>query len=435
MLALAAAAILVGFTAILAAASLRLPAFTGFLLAVYVLGAGEIVLLTEVLSLPHRVGAPGYAIGELALFVVVLAVWDRRGRPYPSLPAVRMGSASEHPMLVFLALAVGIAVCYQAFLVLATPPGTWDSLAYHLARAAEWYQRGAVEYYPTHSESVNATQPNAEMLTLYTFAFLGRDTVAAAPQLFAELASLVAVYGMAIRLGFPRAPSAFAALLTGTLSQVVLQSVTTQNDLLTASFLATTVYFLLGRATPDLALAGLALGLAVGTKATAVIGVPVLLLAAVLVHDRRHILRGVGLACAGLALVGAYGYVLNVVHTGRVLGDPSALGGLDQLDVTFSGAASTAVRMGYDFIDLSGYPVPGEVTRPVEVAAERFFSAAHVPVNPDGATLLSHPSASRSTGARTTHGPTSGLSALSSLFRSRSASSLRQFLAVRVPCS
>ena len=391
VLGLAAAVVLLGLTAILAAASLRLPAITGFVLAVYVLAAGEIIALTELLSLFHWVGARGYLVGELALLVLALAVWSRRGRPLPSLPSVRLRAVREHPALGLLALAVGAAVCYQAFLVLATPPNTWDSLAYHLARAAEWYQRGAVEYYPTHSTNLNATQPNAEMLTLYTFAFAGRDTVAAAPQLFAELASLVAVYGMAIRLGFPRAAAASAALLTGTISLVVLESVTTQNDLLAASFLATTVYFLFGRVTPDLALAGLALGLAVGTKLTAVVGLPVVVLAAVLVLDRRHLLRGAAFACAGFALVGAYGYVLNVVHTGRPLGDASSLGSLRPSERTFSGTASTVARFGYNFVDLSGYPVSGEVTRPLEAAGERLFSVARIPVNPASSTILEPP--------------------------------------------
>ena len=388
VLGLAAAAILVGFTAALVGASLRLPAFTSFLLAVYVLAASEIVVLTEALSLFHWVGAPGYLVGELVVLVLALAVWNQRGRPVPPLPAVRLRAVREHPALGFLALTVGIAVCYQVFLVLGTPSNTWDSHAYHLARATEWYQRGAVEYYPTHSASVNATQPNAEILTLYTFALTGRDTLAGAPQFFAELASLVAVYGIAIRLGFARAPSAFAALLTGTLSQIALQSVTTQNDLVAACFLAAALYFVLGRATPELALAGLALGLALGTKATAVFGVPLLLLAALLVLDRRHVLRGVGFACAGFALVGAYGYVLNVVHTDRPLGDPSALGPLRQPELAFSGAISSAARMGYNFMDLSGYPIPRETTRPIEVAGTRLFRMAHIPVNPASSTVL-----------------------------------------------
>ena len=110
------------------------------------------------------------------------------------VPIIHLRSSRAHPALVFLALVVSTAVCFQAFLVIATPPNAWDSFAYHLAKAAEWHQRGAVEYYPTHSQSVNATQPNAEMLTLYTFAFASRDTFAAVPQLLAEAAAVLGVY-------------------------------------------------------------------------------------------------------------------------------------------------------------------------------------------------------------------------------------------------
>ena len=386
----AAAGVVVG-TAFLAAASLRLPAFTGFLLAAYLVAVGEIVLLTEALSLVDAVGAAGYAAGELLLLVVAAVVWQRRGRPLPALPAVSRNSLSEHPVLVFLAGAVVLALGYQAFLVLATPPNNWDSFAYHLARAAEWSQRGAVEYYPSHSESVNAPQPNASILTLHGFAFADRDTFAALPQLLAELACVVAVYGIAVRLGLSRAASAFAALLVATLPQVALQSVTTQNDLLTGSFLAAALYFALGRVRVEFALAGLAIGLAMGTKATAVLALPLLLLAAILVHDRNEVLFGIVASFAGFALVGGYGYVLNLAHTGRPLGEPYALGPLPQPDPTFSGTASTAARLGYNFLDLSGYPVPSGATRPIERAGEELFRVARIPVNPPEATVLEPP--------------------------------------------
>jgi 4-amino-4-deoxy-L-arabinose transferase-like glycosyltransferase len=382
---LVAAGVIVG-TAFLAAASLRLPAFTGFLLAAYVVAVGEIVLLTEVLSLVDGVGAAEYAIGEAVLLVVAAVVWLRRGRPLPSLPALSRHSLSEHPVLVFLAVVVVLAFGYQAFLTLATPPNNWDSLVYHLARAAEWSQRGAVEYYPSHSESVNAAQPNASMLALHGFTFAGRDTFAALSQLLAELACVVAVYGIAVRLGVSRAASAFAALLVATLPLVALQSVTTQNDLLTASFLAAALYFTLGKARAELALAGLAVGLALGTKATAVFALPLLLLAATLVHDRREVLFGIAATCAGFALVGAYGYVLNLAHTGRPLGGQFAT--LLGPEPTFSGTASTAARLGYNFLDLSGYPVPSSATRPIERAGEELFGVAHIPVNPPDSTML-----------------------------------------------
>jgi Dolichyl-phosphate-mannose-protein mannosyltransferase len=387
---LAAAGVVVA-TAFLAAASLRLPALTGFLLAAYVFAAGEIVLLTEALSLVDSVGTAGYAVGELVLLVVSVVVWQRRGRPLPAVPAVSRDSVREHPVLVFLAGAVLLAVAYQAFLVLATPPNNWDSFAYHLARAAEWSQRGAVEYYPSHSESVNAPQPNSSMLTLHGFVLAGRDTFAAVPQLAAELACVVAVYGIAIRLGLSRSASAFAALLVPTLPQVTLQSITTQNDLLTASFLSTALYFTLGKTRLEFVLAGLAVGLAMGTKATAVLALPLLLLAAILVHDRDKVVFGIVAAFAGFALLGAYGYVLNLAHTGRPLGEPYALGPLPQPDPTLAGTASTAARLGYNFLDLSGYPVPDRVTRPIERAGEEVFSAARIPVNPPEATVLEPP--------------------------------------------
>jgi Dolichyl-phosphate-mannose-protein mannosyltransferase len=386
----AAAGVVVG-TAFLAAASLRLPAFTGFLLAAYLVAAGEIVLLSELLSLVDGVGALGYALGELVLLIVAAVVWQRRRRPRPALPTISQRARAEHPVLVFLAGAVFLAFAYQAYLVLATPPNNWDSFAYHLARAAEWSQRGAVEYYPSHSESVNAPQPNSSMFMLHGFAFAGRDTFAAVPQLLAELACLVAVYGIAIRLGLSRSAAAFAALLVATLPQVALQSVTTQNDLLTASFLAAALYFTLGKTRVEFALAGLAVGLAMGTKATAVLALPLLLLAAILVHDRREVLFGIVAAFAGFALFGSYGYILNLAHTGRPLGDPFALGPLPQPAPTLSGTASTAARLGYNFIDLSGYPVPQDATRPIERAGKEVFRAARIPVNPPDATVLDPP--------------------------------------------
>ncbi len=390
MLGLIVATAIVCCSAILLAASFRPRSFTGFLLAVYVLSAGEVVVLTELLSLVRSVGARGYLIGELVVLLGATLVWTSRARPMPPRPRIRL-PVHEHPMLACLALAVAIAISYEAFVGLSTPPSNWDSMVYHLARAAEWSQRGAVDYYPHHSESVNVTQPNAEMLILYTFTFAGRETFAAAPQLLAQIACLAAVYGTATRLGFSRPASLFAALLTGTLTQVALQSVTTQNDLVTASFVATALYFVLGRVTWELALAGLAIGIAVGTKATAVMALPILLLAAALTLDRNKLLRAVGVASACIAVFGAYGYVLNLVHNGNLLGSPSSLGGLTAVDLSVSGTVSTAARMTYDFVDVSGYPRTGPIVEPVENAAERLFDVARIPTNPPGATLPTTP--------------------------------------------
>src|SRR5207237_978680 len=82
------------------------------------------------------------------------------------------------------------------------------------------------------------------------------------------------------RLGYPVRGAACAGLLFATLSIVALEASTAQNDLVAASLPATAAAFLLGRRPAELALAGVAVGLATGVKLTTLLVLPVLLLLA-----------------------------------------------------------------------------------------------------------------------------------------------------------
>lgn len=384
---LAVAALVV--TAAAAAAALGVRSPSAYALAIYLFASAEIVLLTEVLSFGSLVGAAGYAVGEGVLLAAALAAWHLRGRPRPPLPRLDLRAAVRaHPVLAFLGAIVAGAFVYQAFIVFATPPNNWDSMTYHLPRAVEWLQRGAVEYIESPpSERLNSFQPNSEIEILYTFAFAGRDTAASATQLLAELALMLGVYGCARRLGFARAPSAFAGLLAATPTLVALQTVTTQNDLLAASFVVAAACLALGRDRRELALAGLAVGLALGTKLTAGAALPLIALLALSRPPRVHRLTTLAAAgAAGFALVGAYGYVLNTAETGRALGEPSARGGADVGAVTFSGTLSNVARVSWRFIDVSGYHTPRGFESWIGARGRGVFSALGIDTNPPEAT-------------------------------------------------
>ena len=167
---------------------------------------------------------------------------------------------------------------------------------------------------------MNAFQPGAEIQVLYTFA-LARTTCGGAAQWLAQLAVLAAVYGIARRLGWTRPAAAFASLLTATLSIVALESVTTQNDLVVAALAAAAAFFVLGPTRADVALAGLALGLALGTKLTVALALPALALLALAAGGARRLAWAAAATGGALLLVGSYGYALNLIHTGSPLGD------------------------------------------------------------------------------------------------------------------
>ncbi|TML59141.1 MAG: hypothetical protein E6G22_13410, partial [Actinobacteria bacterium] len=127
---------LLGATAFLGSASLRLRGLAASLLAAYLLAAAEVVGLTLALSPFHAVAAPGYVAGEALVGAVVLLVWHRLGRPLPSRPALERRMLARHPLLLTLGLVVGLTLLFELFLAVVAPPNNWDSMTYHLARAA-----------------------------------------------------------------------------------------------------------------------------------------------------------------------------------------------------------------------------------------------------------------------------------------------------------
>ncbi|MEP6978208.1 MAG: glycosyltransferase 87 family protein [Thermoleophilia bacterium] len=373
-------------TAGLGAAALRLASPVSFLLAAYVLASAEIVVVSEILSPPRLVTAWGYILAEAVLLGAAVYVWNRHGRARPPLRRIEAGAIRRHPILAVLGVIVGIAVCYQAFLAVGTPPNNDDSMSQHLSRAAAWLQhRGVYWIGHPHTQRENEWLPNGELQVLYTFAFLHRDTVAALVQFVAEGALLVSVAGSARRLGWSRGAAIYAALLTATLPQVALQSVTTQNDLLVAAFVGTAAYFVRSTDPRELALAGLAAGLAVGTKATALLAVPTLLLIAAVSARPRPRLPAAVLAAAGFAAVGGFGYIHNLAETGHPLGTGIPARGY-RTDVTARGTVSNLAKMTWRQVDFPGYHLPKGVRSPLAQAAEDSFDALRIPVNPPEAT-------------------------------------------------
>jgi hypothetical protein len=369
-------------TAALAASTLRLRSPAVFVVGWWVVLCAEVVATGEVLSLFHAIRPLGYALFEAIALTVALVAWQRAGRPRPP----RFPRLPRRPSpLALLGLVVALGVGYELFLVVATPPNNWDSMHYHLARVAAWHAQHGLGYFPTHNAIENVYPPNAELLVLWTVTFLGRDVLAALPQLLASLAGAASVFVIARRLGYERYVSAFSALLFPTLTIVVLESVTTQNDLLEASFVAAAVALALGRTRAETALAGIALGLAAGTKLTFLYALPVLVAIALLSLPRRRIVELCVAGLAGFALVGVYGYVQNLVETGRPQGKAHEVSSLPP-HVTALGTVSSVARTTYRLVDLSGLHPPAALTSHVAGAAKRVFDGLHIPPNPPEST-------------------------------------------------
>ncbi len=370
-------------TGLLVASSLRLLSTTEFLVGWWLVVCAEVVAASEVLSLAHAIRPLGYALFETVALGLALGVWLRLGGPLPVLPGrreLRLG-----PLPVLLGLVVALAFGYELFLVASTPPNNWDSMHYHLARVAAWHAQDSLAYVPTHTGIENAYPQNAELLVLWTVVFLGRDLLAALPQLLAGLATAGSVFAIARRLGHGARASAVAALLFPTLTVVALESVTTQNDLVEASFVVAAVAFALGRGRATAALAGVALGLAAGTKLTLLYALAPLFVIGLLALPRRRLAGVAAAGIVGFALLGAYAYVQNLVETGRPQGRAPQIESMPPT-ITAAGTVSSVFRTTYRLVDLSGFHVPVRFTEHVSGAAKSVFDGLGIPPNPPEST-------------------------------------------------
>jgi hypothetical protein len=303
---------------------LRLRAAVDFVLTFYLV-AFSIVVVVELLLSPGHDLTRTWLLGVLAVVTVGAgAIWFLRGRPSgptfrPALAECR--DAVRDPLVAILAVAVLGGFGYLVALVVGTPPNDYDTLWYHLARAAFWKQQHAIAYIPGANDArLNGFPPNAEIADSFTM-ILGRtERFAGFVQLTALVATMVAIAGTSRRLGLSVRQALFGALLFATLPVVLLQSGTSLNDLVFASFLACCAYFLFTWRPVSLVLASLALGLAIGTKITALLGLPLLALLGAFLYPRRRWPTLVLVGVAG-SVLGSYWYLLNRAKTGKFDGN------------------------------------------------------------------------------------------------------------------
>jgi hypothetical protein len=347
---------LLATTGALGAACLGARGAAELLLTAYVIGWAQLVLVVLVLSPPGLVTRWWFVGGLVVTTFIAALAWDRRGRPRPPSLRPALGALRleiHDPLVATLAVVVGLCSLYVLGLAFLTPALEWDSLAYHLARAAFWEQQQAVAYIPNASDPrLDGNPPGAEIGVLATMLLAGGDRFAALPQVMALGALAVSIAAIARRLGSTRRQALLSALVFSGLPLVAIQAPTSYNDLVVASFLVVCGVAVLGRTRLDLVLLALSIGLALTTKLTTLLTLPLLgLLALVGAPARRYpALAGAGIA--GL-LLGAPWYVVNLVETGNADGGLAEETAQTQ-ELSLLAVMPTIRRYLYAFVDFSG---------------------------------------------------------------------------------
>jgi hypothetical protein len=335
------------------AASLRAISFLRFCLAAYVVAWAGLVAVTVTLSILGWLSRETLGLGVLVLAAMGPVVWSSRGwPPTPPLKAA-VHEAFDDRIVRYLALVVLAGGMYLGAVAFLTLPNDWDGLTYHETRALLWDQQGSVGYVPAGNDPrLNGNPPVSEIAVYAAMLVPRSERFAAFPQYAAFWASIAAVILAARRFGLSRPEATYGGLVFATLPIVLLHGAAILNDLVVASFLLAAIVFLLDERRSHLALGSLALGLALSTKFTAVLALP-LVVAIVLAGAASGRRRASAIACGAGVVLGSPWYLVNLVETGSLDGDIA-----DSTNQTAGhslGALIVSLRaFSFDVVDISG---------------------------------------------------------------------------------
>jgi hypothetical protein len=252
-----------------------------------------------------------------------------------------------------LAAALTAGYAYLIVLAATVPQNDGDPLVYQLTRAALWRQDGHI------GASYSPTEPRLEMNPIVAetgdatwLVLAGGERYVWIGQLVAVAALSVGAFALARRVGIDARVALVSAMVVPALPVVAMQAGTAYNDLVFASFVIAACVFVLGRARAEMLGLVLAVALATGTKFTAPLLLPLVMLVGALAQPARRWLPLLGAFAAGAALGGGW-YAVNLARTGHWDGGLTAAANQEPVR-TVPGIVQSIERLVLDTVELPG---------------------------------------------------------------------------------
>jgi hypothetical protein len=155
------------------------------------------------------------------------------------------------------------------------PPNNYDSMTYHMARVSHWIQNQNIKYYPTAIPRQNHSMPLAEFGILHLQLLSKSDRYANLIQWSSFLITILLVSLIAKEIGVSKKGQWLSTAFTATMPIAILQSSSTQNDLVVGAFCLGFAYFMLktvnNQSLENILFASISMGFALATKGTAYI--------------------------------------------------------------------------------------------------------------------------------------------------------------------
>jgi len=366
--------ILISFVSLFLIRILRIVDFIEKLLLIFLINWFQIILIVEILSLFQKVLPVPLIISHSLVAFICLIISIRRKIIYRiSFYKLKENfynfynkiSLSKVFKIIIIIWILAI-IMINFFIGVTVPPKNYDSMTYHLTRVAFWKQNQTINHYFTRNVRQIENPMNAEIGFLWIILFTNSDSIVFIVQWSALLIIIITLYKILRLLSFKREISLITSFVFSTLNMVIFQASSTQNDLLTASFVLLTIYFIFKVIENKkielkyIILAGLSAGLSIGVKGYTYFFIPGVLLFMIIFRKNSKI-KWIKISyiilfsLIGCFLFASYNLVQNYISFGNILGSGATIDMMRINNPSYKTFISNFLRHAVSFYQLRNY--------------------------------------------------------------------------------
>ena len=211
-----------------------------FVLTLTCLG-GFIYLSTEILNIFNALTTFPVLIAWMLLAFSGFIIWWRNGKYIPKYNLQFLTCRYQKGLFYAILFILGVTLITALFAY----PNNWDSMTYHLGRVMQWKQHHNVAQYPTQIDRQITQPPLAEYAILHLQILSNNDRLANLIQWLFFAGNIGAAALLASAAGANTRTQLLAAFFVATIPMAILQSNSTQNDLVVAFFVMMAILFAL----------------------------------------------------------------------------------------------------------------------------------------------------------------------------------------------
>lgn len=343
---------------------------TKWLITFFMFIVCENILIFELLHFFDSIDNPSLFLVFQSILsgVVFLVIWDPRQRYFSeSIFPVKFTLPKFNALDIGLTTVIIIILAGVLYIGTLSPINNSDSLHTHLPRIYYWLQHGSFESWNANIPTQISYPINISIQGLWIF-LLGRsEMLFSVVTWFGLVAAIALIYEISMLLGSTRRGAILASLIALTFPVVLLQTYSFQGDVFVATLILASVYFLIlfmhDRRNFLLYLSGLSLAVAIGSKQTALLVIPVFLLVLVILKGRKIInMRLLGntivLTAIFFLLFSSFKFIQNSTETtpetSSMIKPALVENLLNATDEPFEGYVVNALRYFYQSVSMDG---------------------------------------------------------------------------------